>query len=183
MDLITGIDFIWRSPPPRLIDQPNHLSYIQNSTLTNAVLYENLSTGVIEMQSTYFPNHDPTIPHPSFVLVINPLGSTSKKDTTEPRPYIDPTQSGVNMAMAPLPLHLPSWDALLPLIQLGYYLAKADWRHGFHHATLLPTSRQYMGFRLSTGHIGRYKALTFGASQSPALFTAIANEFARLFLL
>ena len=40
-----------------------------------------------------------------------------------------------------------------------------------------------MGFRLSTGEIARYKALTFGAYQSPALFTNIANEFARLLLL
>lgn len=84
--------------------------------------------------------------------------------------------------MAPLPLHLPSFETLLPLVSVGYYLAKADWRHGFHHATLLPVARQYMGFRLSDGNIGRYKALTFGASQSPALFTLIANEFARLLI-
>lgn len=37
-----------------------------------------------------------------------------------------------------------------------------------------------MGFRLSTGHIARYKALNFGASQAPAMFTQIANEFGRL---
>jgi hypothetical protein len=96
--------------------------------------------------------------------VVNPLGTTSKKDTTEVRPYIDPTQTGVNLCMAPIPLHLPTFEALLPLIQPLSYVAKADWRHGFHHAILAIAARRYMGFRLSNGKIGRYKALPFGAS-------------------
>lgn len=37
-----------------------------------------------------------------------------------------------------------------------------------------------MGLRLSTGVIARFKALPFGASQAPAIFTMIANEFGRL---
>ena len=37
-----------------------------------------------------------------------------------------------------------------------------------------------MGIRLSNGLIGRFVALPFGASQSPALFSELANEFARL---
>jgi hypothetical protein len=117
------------------------------------------------------PKEDPYTPHPSFVTTINPLGCTTKNDSTEVRPYLDPTITGVNAAMAPLPLHLPTIEALLPFLTAGYFLAKRDWRHGFHHATLDIASRKYMGIRLGNGLIGRFVALPFGASQSPALFS------------
>jgi hypothetical protein len=132
------------------------------------------------MQTDYFPDYPPDTPHPAFVTVLNPLGCTGKNDSTELRPYIDPTISGVNEAMAPLPLHLPSIEQILPFLQPGYFLAKRDWRHGFHHLTLHPSSRCFMGLRLLNGLIARFKALPFGASQSPAIFTQLANEFARL---
>ncbi len=82
--------------------------------------------------------------------------------------------------MAPLPIHLPTIEAVLPYLSTGYYLAKRDWRHGFHHAILDISARKYMGLRLSNGLIARFVALPFGASQAPALFTELANEFARL---
>jgi hypothetical protein len=37
-----------------------------------------------------------------------------------------------------------------------------------------------MGIRLGNNHIARFVALPFGASQAPALFTQLANKFARL---
>ncbi len=37
-----------------------------------------------------------------------------------------------------------------------------------------------MGLRLPDGCICRFKALPFGASQAPALFTSVSNKFARL---
>ncbi len=127
-----------------------------------------------------FPHHPPHIPHPDFVTVINLLGCTGKKDSPEVRPYIDPSITGVNLAMAPLPLHLPTVEQLLPLLSPGYVLAKRDWRHGFHHLTLAPTSRKLMGLRLPDGRVCRFKALPFGASQAPAWFTAVSTEFARI---
>ena len=110
------------------------------------------------------PTADPTVPHPDFVTVVNPLGCTGKKDSTEVRPYVDPSITGVNIAMTPLPLHLPTVEQLLPLLRPGYVLAKRDWRHGFHHLTLAPSSRRFMGLRLPNGRICCFKALPFGAS-------------------
>jgi hypothetical protein len=66
--------------------------------------------------------------------------------------------------MAPLPLHLPTIEALLTFLDEGYVLAKRDWRHGFHHAILSPDARKYMGLRLGGGLIARFVALPFGAS-------------------
>lgn len=66
--------------------------------------------------------------------------------------------------MAPLPLHLPSTEAIVPFLDKGYYLAKRDWLHGFHHAILDLPARKYMGIRFGDGHIARFVALPFGAS-------------------
>lgn len=82
--------------------------------------------------------------------------------------------------MAPIPLHLPTIDSVLPHLSPNHVLGKRDWRHGFHQLTLHPSSRKYMAFRTNDGRICRFKALPFGASQAPALFTLVANEFARL---
>lgn len=64
--------------------------------------------------------------------MVNPLGVTGKKDTSELRPYIDPTITGVNGAMAPENLALPTVEEVLPLLEGAAVLAKRDWRHGFH---------------------------------------------------
>jgi hypothetical protein len=65
------------------------------------------------------------------------MGCTTKKDSvTEVRPYIDPTISGVNDAMAPVTLRLPTIEEVLPHITPNAFLAKRDWRHGFYHVTL-----------------------------------------------
>jgi hypothetical protein len=96
------------------------------------------------------------------------------------RPYIDPTITGLNEAMLPLPLHLPKVADLIPLITPGQCLAKRDWRHGFHHITLSHQTRKFMGLRLHDGTVARFKGLPFGPSQSPALFTYVANEFGRI---
>lgn len=93
---------------------------------------------------------------------------------------MDPTITGVNAAMAPLPLHLPTVENLITHLKPGMVMAKRDWRHGFHQLTLGLNSRRFMGLRLSNRRIARFKALAFGPSESPAIFTAVANEYGRL---
>lgn len=66
--------------------------------------------------------------------------------------------------MAPLPLNLAGFHQLIRLLGPSYVLAKRDWRHGFHHLTLHPTSRKLLGIRLPSGHIARAKAAAFGPS-------------------
>ena len=66
--------------------------------------------------------------------------------------------------MAPLPLHLPTLEAVITFLLPNYVLAKRDWRHGFHHAILAKQARKFMGIRLGGGLIGRFVALPFGAS-------------------
>lgn len=82
--------------------------------------------------------------------------------------------------MAPLPLHLPTIEQLLPHLPPNWVLAKRDWRHGFHHLTIHPDHRKYLGLRLADKRIARMKALAFGPSQGPAIFNSVSTEFARL---
>lgn len=164
LSLLNGINFIWRKTPPKTTDLPNHSSYTSVQSLADTQLQDNIKSGIIELQSAYFPNYSPYQPHPDFVYTINPLGSTSKKDSNEVRPYTDPSITGINDAMAPLPLHLPTIESLITFLTLGHVIAKRDWRHGFHHAILAILSRMYMGIRLGNGLIARFVALPFGAS-------------------
>ena len=130
-----------------------------------------------------YPDANPFQPHPQFVTMVHPLGCTSKKDTDEVRPYIDPTITGLNEAMAPVAMRLPKIDEILQLLQPGWALGKRDWRHGFYHCTLHQSERPHFGFRLPDGRLARFKAMPFGASQAPMRFTRIAVEFCRLLTL
>lgn len=77
-------------------------------------------------------------------------------------------------------MRLPTIADVLPHIGEGWCLAKRDWRHGFHHLTVCPAHRIYLGFRGPDGKVGRWRALPFGVSQAPAYFTEVAVEFIRL---
>ncbi len=179
-DIVGGATFSFRELPQWDCDCPNHKSFLDNVIQATQQLLDNVKSGVIETQEDVLPEADPLVPHPDFVTVVNPLGCTGKKDSSEVRPDVDPSITGVNLAMDPMPLHLPTVEQLLPLLRPGYVLAKRDWRHGFHNLTLAPSSHKYMGLWLPDGRICHFKALPFGASQAPALFTTVSNEFARL---
>ncbi len=67
-----------------------------------------MKSGVIETQEEVLPDANPLVPHPDFVTVVNPLGCSGKKDSAKVWSYIDPSITGVNLAMAPMPLHIPT---------------------------------------------------------------------------
>ena len=180
LNLIHGITLVFRHNPTPIFNIPNHKSFTDNIPNAMAQLNDSIKTGVIELQHSYHPTLDPTIPHPSFACILNPLGCTTKKDTDEVCPYIDPTITGLNASLIPIPVHLPTIPEVISLLQPHYCLAKRDWRHGFHQLTLHPTSRPYTAFRLANNHIARFKALPFGLSTAPAIFQHVATEFARL---
>lgn len=97
------------------------------------------------------------------------------------RPIIDPTRAGLNETLAPWGMALPTARELLQHITPKVYIAKRDWKHGFHQMTLAPQSRGYLGFRHpASGRIGRFVALPFGAAQSPGRFTEVAVAFTEL---
>ncbi len=107
-NIVQGANFSFRVTPDVDTERPNHKSFLDHETQATSQLLDNIESGVLELQSQLLPQVDPTVPHPDFVTVVNPLGCTGKKDSTEVRPYVDPSITGVNIAMAPLPLHLPT---------------------------------------------------------------------------
>lgn len=52
---------------------------------------EHVEHGILELQESAHPDVDPRIPRAGFVEVIHPMGLTTKKDTSEVRPYVDCT--------------------------------------------------------------------------------------------
>ena len=168
-----GAKFSFHSIPPRS-QRPNHPSAVRNSKAIAQQLAEMEAAGLIE----YCPAITPEL---AFVNNINPFAAVPKSDGTV-RIIIDPTSTAVNSHMAPLDLRLPSVEFALGLTKPHSILGKRDLKSGFHHVVLAPESRRFMGFRHpSTGQIGRWVVLPFGAAQSPAIFCQITAESARIF--
>ena len=61
-------------------------------------------------------------------------------------------------------------------------MAKRDWRHGFHHCTVRPDQRWYLGVtHPRTGKVYMWKVVPFGVSQSPGLFWDVVLESGKIF--
>ena len=180
LPLLYDVRYTYRYDPPTGVDLPNHSSLELAAEQASKDLHTTIERGVIELQTDIFPEWPAHVPHPEFVTLVNPLGCTGKKGTSEVRPYIDPSITGLNLSMAPLSMRLPTCEALLPHVHPGWVLAKVDWRHGFHHLTLAEIDRRRMGIRLPDGRIARYRGLPFGASQAPAIFQHLSGEYTRL---
>ena len=116
-----------------------------------------------------------------FATVISPLHVVTKADG-DLRPIIDPTRSGVNACMTPLPCPLPSLADILQDLPPNGALGKRDVASAFHHIILDPSARRYMAFRHPvTGAVQRWVVLPFGASQSPAIWVELATAACRIF--
>jgi hypothetical protein len=99
-----------------------------------------------------------------FVVNVNPLLAIPKTDT-EVRPVLDCTRGGVNGALAPWGMALPTIETILGVLRPGWYLGKRDLRHGFYHLVVDPSERKHFGFRHpTTGQIGRFTVLIMGCS-------------------
>ncbi|GLC38419.1 PHD finger protein 21A [Pleodorina starrii] len=91
----------------------------------------------------------------AFAAVVSPLHVVTKADG-DIRPVIDPSASGVNACMDPLPCPLPDLSTILHDLTPNGYLGKRDLASGFHHVKLCPEARRFMGFRHpTTGELQR----------------------------
>ncbi len=116
-----------------------------------------------------------------FAAVINPLHVVSKADGGL-RPITDPTKTGVNACMEPIPCPLPALGTLLHHLPPNGYLGKRDLASGFHHVKLAPAARRYMAFRHPvTNDLQRWVVLPFGASQSPPIFVELTSAARDIF--
>ncbi|PNW83443.1 hypothetical protein CHLRE_05g243351v5 [Chlamydomonas reinhardtii] len=154
----------------------NYPTVLDNCDTLGRHFDEMLSKGLTEA-------YDPAVHGPleDFATVISPLHVVTKADG-DLRPIIDPTRSGVNACMSPLPCPLPSLSTILRDLPANGALGKRDVASAFHHIILDPSARRYMAFRHPvTNAIQRWVVLPFGASQSPAIWVELANAACRIF--
>lgn len=174
------VHFAFISQPEAGRQMGNHPSAIEHKEIFEELLEEYHSKNIIQYQDELIPQAPHNEPQEQFVHLICPMAIVPKHDGSK-RPVIDPTKAGLNQCLAPWGMQLPTPKELLQHLPTGAFLAKRDWKHGFHQLTLAPTSRRYMGFKHpASGRIGRFVALPFGAAQSPGRFTDVAVIFARL---
>lgn len=163
-------------PPPA--SRPNHPSAVMHAEKCAVELQQLEHLGLVE----YKP---PNLPVTGVVSHVHPFGVVVKGDQASPkiRMVVDQTITRVNAHMTHLPLSLPSCKEALALTTSSSVLGKRDLRFGFHHVMLQSQARRYMGFEHPAipRRIGRWVALPFGASQSPAIFCNITSEAAGVF--
>jgi hypothetical protein len=83
-----------------------------------------------------------------------------KKDANEIRPCVDCTRSGLNAALAPWGIQLPTIIEFLVLLRVTFQLGKRDFRHGFFHLIVREADRKYLGFRYpKSNEFGRWRSI------------------------
>ena len=122
---------------------------------------------------------------PDFICNLNPL-KVVPKDEHEVRPVLNCTSSHLNEALAPHGMDLPSiLNFLCQTTTTNGTFGKRDFRHGFFHCTIKPEFRKYLGFKYPNKENevwGRFIALAFGLSQSPARFQELTKTFTQILI-
>ena len=169
-------DWMFNAMPTPSHHLENYPSIVPHKEAMGTYFDALLRTGVTE-------EYDPHI-HGSeaeFATVINPLHVVIKTGGTM-RPVIDPTRSGVNACMRPLPCPLPHLDTILQHLPPNGYLGKRDLASGFHHVKLAVSARRFIAFQHPVSHhLQRWVAMPFGASQSPAIFVELTDAARAIF--
>ena len=164
-----GARFLFERAPPRT-DRPRYTIDPAHLPMLKEELVKLEDLGVVEWAPVPTP--------PDWAHTLNPWGVVPKKGTTEYRPVIDCTASGLNDAMLPLPMDLPTPETVLTAVERGWVLGKRDMRHGFYHVELHADHRRYAAFEVE-GRLGRFRGLPMGARQSPALFYLVSAALGR----
>ena len=171
---------VWRfSYEPDSVARRNHRSALDNAGVLAAELQRLEENGCIEYLGEVEDINE-------FVSHVNPFGAvvqvSNEKVKVRTRMVVDPSITGVNRAMAQLPLRLPTVREALGRTDGTSFLGKRDLKSGFHHVVLSESARKYMGFQHpQTGRVGRWVVLPFGAAQSPAIFCEMTRAAADIF--
>lgn len=143
----------WRfaSPPPPIPFSP----LVTQSPEVDSLLHTFLAQGVIE------PSRHPR--------VVSRIFTVPKPNGTH-RLIID--LSRLNRYVRPRRLWMPGIRHLTPALQRSSWMAKIDLQDAYLHVPIHASFRDYLAFRWGPDFF-RFRALPFGLSAAPAIFTAL----------
>lgn len=84
-----------------------------------------------------------------------------------------------NRAGTGWPMAMPSPQDIFSMVDVGYWVASADVKNGFHHVRMHPHDRAYKAFA-GAGYLLQPTRLMFGLRQAPALFCTLTAEVVAL---
>jgi hypothetical protein len=96
-----------------------------------------------------------------------------RKPSGKLRVILDLTQ--LNLLLHPVTFRLPSLKDVRSLLHRPTWLAKIDLQDAYHHVAIHPKYRPFLSFRWNKG-IYWYRALPFGLSLAPAVFTGLMGH-------
>ena len=82
--------------------------------------------------------------------------------------------SRLNKYIPPLSFKMPKLSDLRAILPKGAWLAKIDLKDAYHHVPIRKSFRKFLAFRWGN-RVYHFKALPFGLSVAPAVFTGMMN--------
>ena len=86
--------------------------------------------------------------------------------------------SRLNKYIPPLSFKMPKLSDLRAILPKGAWLAKIDLKDAYHHVPIRKSFRKFLAFRWGN-RVYHFKALPFGLSVAPAVFTGMMNPSIR----
>ena len=83
----------------------------------------------------------------------------------------------INRFIQPVHFRMETLATILPLLRSGDWAVSVDLADAYHHVPIAPQSQRLLGFSFS-GRVYRYRALPFGLSPAPRVFTRLVSAVA-----
>ena len=80
----------------------------------------------------------------------------------------------INQHIAPVHFRMETLSSILPLLRPGDWTVSIDLKDAYHHVAIASASRNLLGFKLANDAY-RFKALPFGLSPAPRVFTRLVT--------
>ncbi len=107
---------------------------------------------------------------------LSPVFVVSKKGPKKYRLVID--LRGLNSGLRDRPIRFENLTQVGRIAGKGWWMITMDLSQGYHHVTMAPESRKYLGFRFGD-RVFRWLVLPFGLKSAPFVFTKTVREMVK----
>jgi hypothetical protein len=158
-----GFRLTWLSGPPATLYLPNQPSAFQHADFVSSEVKALLAAKVVSVS--------PDKPHCVF-----PLGVVPKPRSQKLRLILDMRLG--NESMPDMPFRMESLTDLKFLARPGDLMLSLDLTQGYHHVTIHPLDRNFLGFHWNKQFLC-FNVLPFGLKPAPRIFTKVVTLLAR----
>ena len=158
-----GVRLEWLTGPPTQIHQSNQPSALRHAEFVSQEIAALAAGGAVSRC-----NATPRC--------VYPLGVVPKPRSNKLRLILDMRQG--NKLMPDRPFRMESLEDIRFLAKPGDVMLAFDLTQGYHHITIHPTDRTFLGFQWQN-HFYQFNVLPFGLKSAPRTFSKVVTLLAR----